>query len=92
MLPPQLTLAEPSPKHLLVPAGGSNVFHRTGLPGFDLDEEVFFLFFFSPYLHKGKIPLMVEKIDLTQISDTPKKETGSVLPLWRVLVFFFNFF
>lgn len=49
----------------------------------------FFLFFFSPYLHKGKIPLMVEKIDLTQISDTPKMETGSVLPLWHVLVFFF---
>lgn len=63
-----------------------------GFLALTLTKRFFFLFFFSPYLHKGKIPLMVEKIDLTQISDTPKKETGSVLPLWRVLVFFFNFF
>lgn len=29
------------PKHLLSPPKGSHIFHRTVLPGFDLDEEVF---------------------------------------------------
>lgn len=42
-----------------------------------------------PCLHKGKFSPVVEKVNLTQISDIFKKETGSVLPLWYVLHFSF---
>lgn len=42
-----------------------------------------------PGIHKGKFSPVVEKMNLTQISDIFKRETGSVLPLWYVLVIFF---
>lgn len=71
-------------KHRLSPPRGSHGFHRTVLPAFDLDKE-----FFPPGIHKGKFSPVVEKMNLTQISDILKRETGSVLPLWYVLVIFF---
>lgn len=45
--------------------------------------------FSPPGIHKGKFSPVVEKMNLTQISDILKRETGSVLPLWYVLVIFF---
>lgn len=44
------------PKHLLSPPRGSHVFHRTVLPGFDLDKEVP-----PPMSTQGKFSPVVEK-------------------------------
>lgn len=77
------------PKHLLSPPRGSHVFHRTVLPGFDLDKEVPP----PPHVYTRKIfSCGGKKMNLSQISDTLQRETGSVLPLWYVLGFFFSFF
>lgn len=72
------------PEQLWSPPRGSHGFHRTVLPAFDLDKE-----FFPPGIHKEKFSPVVEKMNLTQISDILKRGTGSVLPLWYVLVIFF---
>lgn len=45
---------------------------------------------FSPQVYtKENFLLWWKKMNLTQISDILKRETGSVLPLWYVLVIFF---
>lgn len=65
----------------LSPPRGSHVFHRTELPGFDLDEEVF------PMSTQRKVSPMWRKWTSSTFLTSLSRKTGSVLPLWRVLVF-----